>query len=143
MSVFNDFISEANLRNPPLLNAKFTWSNMRDAAIGQISLLCNIGGILKWGPEPFRVENMWLKNPSFKENFTGWWETDLGPSWERFKFMNKLRGVKTNIKMWSKEVFGDVLMEKKSVEMKIKEQDNMDEREGLNTELKRERESQK
>ncbi|KAK9929537.1 hypothetical protein M0R45_026633 [Rubus argutus] len=45
MSVFNDFISEANLRNPPLLNAKFTWSNMRDAAIGQISLLCNIGGM--------------------------------------------------------------------------------------------------
>lgn len=170
MSVFNDFISEANLCDPPLLNAKFTWSNMRDAAVWrrldrflfsadweecfpnvrQCALTrvtsdhCPIElntNSLKWGPGPFRVENMWLKHPSFKENFTGWWETDSGPGWEGFKFMNKLRGVKTKLKVWSKEVFGDVLMEKKSVEMKIKELDNKDEREGLNAELKRERES--
>ncbi|KAK9927793.1 hypothetical protein M0R45_024959 [Rubus argutus] len=170
MSVFNDFINEANLCDPPLLNAKFTWSNMRDAAVWrrldrflfsadweecfpnvrQCALTrvtsdhCPIElntNSLKWGPGPFRVENMWLKHPSFKENFTGWWETDSGPGWEGFKFMNKLRGVKTKLKVWSKEVFGDVLMEKKSVEMKIKELDNKDEREGLNAELKRERES--
>ncbi|KAK9912802.1 hypothetical protein M0R45_036643 [Rubus argutus] len=53
---------------------------------------------LKWGPGPFRVENMWLKHPSFKENFTRWWETDSGPGWEGFKFMNKLRGVKPSLR---------------------------------------------
>ncbi|KAK9941488.1 hypothetical protein M0R45_018082 [Rubus argutus] len=168
MNIFNDFITEANLRDLPLLNPKFTWSNMRDEAVwrrldrflfssewedcfpnARQSTLSRVTSdhcpielntnSLKWGPGPFRVENMWLKHPSFKQNFREWWETDSGPGWEGFKFMNKLRWVKSNLKVWSKDVFGEVLKEKKSVEMEIKELDNIDEREGLNAELKRER----
>ncbi|RVW28235.1 hypothetical protein CK203_083666 [Vitis vinifera] len=36
----------------------------------------------KWGPTPFRFENMWLQHPSFKENFRNWWRGFQGNGWE-------------------------------------------------------------
>ncbi|KAK9930653.1 hypothetical protein M0R45_027684 [Rubus argutus] len=40
--------------------------------------------IVKWGPAPFRFENMWLEHPSFKENFKIWWEEEIFQGWEGF-----------------------------------------------------------
>ncbi|RVX15151.1 Transposon TX1 uncharacterized 149 kDa protein [Vitis vinifera] len=36
----------------------------------------------KWGPTPFRFENMWLQHPSFKECFSSWWREFEGNDWE-------------------------------------------------------------
>ncbi|RVW54471.1 Transposon TX1 uncharacterized 149 kDa protein [Vitis vinifera] len=36
----------------------------------------------KWGPTPFRFENMWLQHPSFKECFSSWWREFEGNGWE-------------------------------------------------------------
>ncbi|RVX20266.1 Transposon TX1 uncharacterized 149 kDa protein [Vitis vinifera] len=36
----------------------------------------------KWGPTPFRFENMWLQHPSFKECFSIWWREFEGNGWE-------------------------------------------------------------
>ncbi|RVW97165.1 hypothetical protein CK203_030004 [Vitis vinifera] len=44
----------------------------------------------KWGPTPFRFENMWLQHHSFKECFSSWWREFEGNGWEGHKFMRKL-----------------------------------------------------
>lgn len=98
MKEFCEFIRETNLCDPPLQNAEYTWSNLsenvvwcrldrflysvewenvfpnvRQSALNRITsdhcpvLLDTIS--LKWGPSPFRFENMWLEHPTFKENF--------------------------------------------------------------------------
>ncbi|KAL6326022.1 hypothetical protein AAG906_038514 [Vitis piasezkii] len=41
----------------------------------------------KWGPTPFRFENMWLQHPSFKDCFSSWWRGFQGNGWEGHKFM--------------------------------------------------------
>ena len=56
----------------------------------------------KWGPTPFRFENMWLQHPSFKENFRNWWRGFQGNGWEGHKFMRRLQFVKANLKEWKR-----------------------------------------
>ena len=96
MKDFDGFIRECKLFNPPLRNAPFTWSNIQESFVYKrldrflysnewehlfpqslqevlprwtsdhwpIVLDTNP---FKWGPIPFRFENMWLQHPSFKE----------------------------------------------------------------------------
>ena len=88
---FNNFITDTNLCDPVLQNAEFTWSNNRENAIWcrldrflfstgwedvfsdarQLALsrvtsdhcpvLLDTNNV-KWGPAPFRFENMWLEH---------------------------------------------------------------------------------
>ncbi|RVW89836.1 LINE-1 retrotransposable element ORF2 protein [Vitis vinifera] len=62
----------------------------------------------KWGPTPFRFENMWLQHSSFKENFGRWWREFQGNGWEGHKFMRKLQFVKAKLKEWNKTSFGEL-----------------------------------
>ncbi|KAK9930652.1 hypothetical protein M0R45_027684 [Rubus argutus] len=110
---FNNFIRDTNLCDPALQNAEFTWFNNREIVIWcrldrflfstgwedvfsdarQLALTrvtsdhCPVlldTNIVKWGPAPFRFENMWLEHPSFKENFKIWWEEEIFQGWEGF-----------------------------------------------------------
>ncbi|RVW49919.1 Transposon TX1 uncharacterized 149 kDa protein [Vitis vinifera] len=69
----------------------------------------------KWGPTPFRFENMWLQHPSFKENFRNWWRGFQGNGWEGHKFMRRLQFVKAKLKEWNKVSFGELNEKKKSI----------------------------
>ncbi|RVW26858.1 hypothetical protein CK203_103936 [Vitis vinifera] len=69
----------------------------------------------KWGPPPFRFENMWLQHPSFKECFSSWWREFEGNGWEGHKFMRKLQFVKAKLKDWNKNTFGMLKERKKSI----------------------------
>lgn len=68
---------------------------------------------LKWGPCPFRFENMWLDHPSFKANLLVWWNERVQGRWEGYRFMEKLKSLKGKLKGWNREVFGDMRLEKK------------------------------
>ncbi|KAK9922241.1 hypothetical protein M0R45_030715 [Rubus argutus] len=169
MKEFCEFIRETNLCDPPLQNAEYTWSNLREnvvwcrldqflysvewenifpnvrqSALNRITsdhcpiLLDTIG--FKWGPCPFRFENMWLEHPSFKENFRIWWGEINSQGWMGFKFMRKLKGLKDRIKVWSKEIFGYIGKEKKEIETNIKSLVDEDMIGGLSVEKLRERE---
>jgi hypothetical protein len=160
MIEFNNFITDTNLCDPALQNAEFTWSNnrenviwcrldrfsfstgweddfpeIRQLALTRVTsdhcpvLLDTIN--VKWGPSPFRFENLWLEHPSFKENFKKWWGEESVYGWEGFKFMRKLRGVKEKIKVWSKETYGNAGSEKKDLEELIKQLDVEDISDGL------------
>ncbi|VVA41200.1 PREDICTED: RNA-directed DNA polymerase, partial [Prunus dulcis] len=139
MKTFNDFIDDTNLRDPNLLNASFTWSNFRENAVCRrldrflfseewedsfphvkhtalarvTSDHCPImldTSILKWGPGPFRFENI------------------------------RLRTIKQKIKVWNKEVFGDLVSAKKEAEARIAALDLMEGQGGLDNTLRKERE---
>ena len=77
----------------------------------------------KWGPTPFRFENMWLSHKDFVENFKKWWEESEVRGWEGFKFMKKLEQVKQKLKAWNTEVFGDVRIIKGQILKRIQEID--------------------
>ena len=112
----------------------FTWSNMQVASICKRldrflfsfewflskssrrlprwtldhSPICLETNPLKWGPTPFRFENMWLLHPEFKEKFRDWWQECTVEGWEGHKFMKKLKFVKSKLKDWNKVAFGDL-----------------------------------
>ncbi|RVW92465.1 Transposon TX1 uncharacterized 149 kDa protein [Vitis vinifera] len=111
MKDLDDFIRENKLIDPPLRSASFTWSNMQEHPVCK-RLDCflysneweqlfpqSLQEVLprwtsdhwpivletnpfKWGPTPFRFENMWLQHPSFKESFGSWWRESQGDGWE-------------------------------------------------------------
>ncbi|RVW70180.1 hypothetical protein CK203_057138 [Vitis vinifera] len=145
MKDFDSFIRECELLDPPLRNASFTWSNMQESPVCKRLdhfLYSNEWGHLfpqglqevllprrtsdhwpivldtnpfKWGPTPFRFENMWLQHPSFKENFRNWWRGFQGNGWEGHKFMRRLQFVKANLKEWNKVSFGELNERKKNI----------------------------
>ncbi|KAL6288610.1 hypothetical protein ACE6H2_006120 [Prunus campanulata] len=170
MKEFNEFIQDTGLRDPNLLNASFTWSNLRENAVCRrldrflvsnswddsfpharhkalprtTSDHCPIELDtikLKWGPMPFRFENMWLSHPECKKLIKQWWTTDQQTGWEGYKFMSKLKSLKGRLKVWSKEEFGDVDLAKREAEARIQVLDQMEGCEGLSVPLRSEREN--
>lgn len=108
MRCFAALIDELELIDPPLLNAKFTWSNFRDEPIcckldrflflrGWLELFPHVRqtalpritsdhfSILlvttnsTWGPSPFIFENAWLDHGSFMGALDSWWGRAIGP----------------------------------------------------------------
>ena len=127
MRDFNGFIKDCELVYPPLQNAPFTWSNMQESPMckrlerilysnewehffphslqevfprwtSDHGLMVLDTNPFKWGPTPFRFENMWLQHPSFKDCFSSWWRGFQGNGWEGHKFMRKLQYVKAKLK---------------------------------------------
>ena len=103
MRDFDGFIRESELHDSPLRNASFTWSNMQESPVckrldrflysneWELSFPQSLQEVLprwtsdhwpivldtnpfKWGPTPFRFENMWLQHHNFKESFSSWGE---------------------------------------------------------------------
>ena len=104
MRRFDEFIKEAELRDIPLVNGKFTWLNFREVAaksrIDRFLFSNGWEGMLKevrqeiglrvcldhfplildtapvsWGSTPFRFENMWLGHPTFRQECEMWWRS--------------------------------------------------------------------
>lgn len=95
MNELDSLIRDLELRDPPLLNGLFTWSNFRETPVCSRldrfmfsqqweEILPNYRQLLgpritsdhfpvlfdtgptKWGRMPFRFENIWLSHPSFR-----------------------------------------------------------------------------
>ncbi|RVX07687.1 hypothetical protein CK203_021949 [Vitis vinifera] len=120
MRCFDEFIRESGLLDPPLRNAAFTWSNMQFSRglprwTSDHSPICLETNPLKWGPTPFRFENMWLLHPEFKEKFRDWWQECTVEGWEGHKFMRKLKFIKSKLKEWNIVAFGDLRERKKHI----------------------------
>ena len=64
------------------------------------------GGGLRRGPSPFKFENMWLKAEGFKDLIEGWWQGIVVRGRPSYRLAAKLKGLKQNLKIWNKEVFG-------------------------------------
>ena len=89
----------------------------------------------KWGPTPFRFENMWLLHPEFKERFRGWWQECQEIGWEGHRFMRKLQFIKAKLKAWNRDVFGDLKEEKNNILLDISRIDSVEQEGNLTHDL--------
>ncbi|RVX09324.1 LINE-1 retrotransposable element ORF2 protein [Vitis vinifera] len=103
------------------------------------SPICLETNPLKWGPTPFRFENMWLLHPEFKEKFRVWWQECTGEGWEGHKFMRKLKFVKSKLKEWNIMTFGDLKERKKLILTDLSRIDLIEQEGNLNSDLVLER----
>ncbi|RVW99862.1 Transposon TX1 uncharacterized 149 kDa protein [Vitis vinifera] len=103
------------------------------------SPICLETNPLKWGPTPFRFENMWLLHPEFKEKFRVWWQECTGEGWEGHKFMRKLKFVKSKLKEWNIMAFGDLKERKKLILTDLSRIDLIGQEGNLNLDLVLER----
>ncbi|RVW55567.1 Transposon TX1 uncharacterized 149 kDa protein [Vitis vinifera] len=72
------------------------------------------GGGMSWGPSPFRFENMWLKVDGFKELLREWWQEGERVGRASFRMAAKMKEMKEKIKVWNRDVFGRVEVNKSS-----------------------------
>ena len=66
------------------------------------------------GPSPFRFENMWLKEEGFKDLLRNWWMSFQFRGSFSFTLSEKLKALKACLKIWNREVFGNVTARKES-----------------------------
>lgn len=71
---------------------------------------------------PFRFENIWLSHPDFISNIEKWWSEDLQIQGTKMFLLHKrLKHIKLRLKEWNKKEFGNIFVDKKSVEIKLQE----------------------
>ncbi|KAK1400743.1 hypothetical protein POM88_000348 [Heracleum sosnowskyi] len=150
MREFNKWIEDSNLVEVPLENANFTWigpngkRSRLDRAFAN-SVWPNLAdwnlkvlprknsdhrGILlrarkqNWGPKPFRVFNVWLRNPSLKKEIEKFFSEPASLS--NLNFHQILRNVKHLIKAWNLSVNGNIFHKISELEEKVAklEEDN-------------------
>ncbi|KAL6312517.1 hypothetical protein AAG906_033379 [Vitis piasezkii] len=49
---------------------------------------------------------MWLKAEGFKDLIEGWWQGIVVRGRPSYRLAAKMKGLKQNLKIWNKEVFG-------------------------------------
>ena len=93
-----------------------------------------------WGPKPFRCLDVWRRDSRFKEFVSSCWSSYEVVGSGLFIFKEKLKKLKVDLKVWNKEVFGDVNLASKEVQKMIDVLDARDDDRGL---IESEREERK
>ena len=86
-----------------------------------------MGGGLRKGPTPFRFENMWFKVDDFKVLLRGWWQGIEVRGRGSFRLASKLKELKQKIKVWNREVFGRLEVNKNSALQQVEYWDGVKE----------------
>ena len=164
MCEFFDFISEKGLIDLPLEGETFTWSNSREveskARLDRFLFFANWedkfptvcqskmsrllsdhflivlegGSFQPRGRRPFRFENIWLKDEGFVDKVRCWWEYYHFQGTSSFDLAKKLKMLKTNLKKWKVEVFGNVEEQGKQLWKDLVDLENIEESHGLTAE---------
>ena len=95
------------------------------------SILLEGGRCIVKGPSPFRFKNMWLKEEGFRTLVEEWWRSYEVRGTESFVLTEKLKALKTKLKIWNKTSFGNLKVEKKEALKKVKAWDALEERNPL------------
>ncbi|KAK1380090.1 hypothetical protein POM88_026834 [Heracleum sosnowskyi] len=126
---FNNWIEDSNLVKIPLESANFTW--IADWTLKVLPRKnSNHRGILlrarhqNWGPKPFRVFNVWLRNPSLNKEIEDYFSESA--SLPNLHLQQKLRNVKHVIKTWNLSMNGNIFHRISELENKVAklEEDN-------------------
>ncbi|MCH94158.1 LINE-1 reverse transcriptase like, partial [Trifolium medium] len=162
MAEFDRFLEDLELVDLPLIGRRFTWFHPNGIAMSRLDrvLLSNEWlfkwgnpivrvlprevsdhcplvvryGNLDWGPKPFRFNNFWLQNKSFKELVVRTWEGQTFSGWMGFVLKDRLKGLKVCIKEWSAGVLGKPEEKKRQLVDKILELDIRSESSGISCE---------
>ncbi|KAL8544625.1 hypothetical protein ACS0TY_005015 [Phlomoides rotata] len=136
MAKFDELISQCNLVDMPLSGRTFTWYRPDGTCKSKLDrILVNSEWIARWsnqalkglsrtlsdhcpiyiasarknwGPRPFRFINVWVKHPKFKDFFESKWSSYQVHGWTAFRLKEKLKCLRNDLKVWNKEVFGEI-----------------------------------
>ncbi|KAL8463489.1 hypothetical protein ACS0TY_034222 [Phlomoides rotata] len=123
---FEEFITQSNLTEIPLVGWAYTWYRLDGTCkskIGRIFVnnewlkkwpdqylkglcrsfsdhipLCLQSNTKDWGPRPFRFINSWLLHPQFKEFFRAKWERYSIEAWAGFRLKEKLKLLRNDLR---------------------------------------------
>ena len=63
--------------------------------------------------KPFRFEQFWMANPNVEDKMKTWWdEMHSNQSPNMWSFQQNLKALKSKIKKWNKEEFGNIFLGK-------------------------------
>lgn len=164
MRDFLEFFNNMELVDLPMLGRKFTWTNFQNHAIHSrldrflvahlwlekfnavqwglprpISDHCPVMLIddsRDWGPRPFRFMDMWLSHPGCLKLAQETWNNHQVMGWAGFSITQKLRAVKEKLKVWNKEVFGNVNLALQNTELTLHQLDVLAEERQLDSKEK-------
>ena len=134
MNFFNTLLFDVELLDLDPLGRRFTWYHSNGSSMSRIDRAlvseewnscwgitslwvlprsisdhCPLvirSGDLDWGPKPFRFNNYWLENRKFKKVVEEAWRSYKGEGWMRVILKNKLKKLKEDLRVWSKEEYG-------------------------------------
>ena len=169
MREFNEFIEKAELMDIPMVGRKFTWYKPNGYAKSRIDrvlvskewmeewpnskqfvlsrsvsdhcALVIIDSCPDWEPRPLRSLDVWQKDSRFKDFVRCKWLSYEVHGRGLFVFKEKLKKLKFDLKVWNREVFGDVNQIGEILNKKIEELDARDDVEDLDEEGRVERRS--
>lgn len=136
ISKFNEFIELNNLIELPLGGRVFTWyrkdgtckskldrflvneewvnkwPNQAVKSIGRtFSDHCAIfteSTVKDWGPRPFKFINSWIHHSDFPAFINSKWNNYSVDGWAGFRLKEKLKLLKADLKVWNRDVFGNI-----------------------------------
>ncbi|KAL7202408.1 hypothetical protein ACSBR1_033976 [Camellia fascicularis] len=141
IQAFSSLIDDLALVDLPLQGGAYTWSGggvmscldkflvkgeweEHFSQMTQIRLSCPVSDHwpvlldsrgIRSRPVPFRFENMWLQSKGFKERVKGWCVNYSVSGLPSCRLAQKLKLLKTDLKMWNREVFGRLEVQKVNV----------------------------
>lgn len=138
---FNEFIEGMEMLDIPLIGRRFTWVRPNGSQMSRLDIILvspswfdKWSGFVQevlqrdisdhcplllrisyqnWGPKPFRFLNCWFDDKRFRGFVEKTWHETKIEGRGAFVLMEKLKVMKTNLKKWNLEVFGDVNRKKK------------------------------
>jgi len=166
---FNNFIEKAELVDIPMTGRKLTWYKPNGLVKSRIDRVlmskewvevwphckqhvlsrsvsdhCAIivkSEIIDWFPKPFRSLNVWQSDNRFKEFLKESWLKYEVQGGGIYIFKEKLKKLKADLKVWNREVFGDVIKEGDGLIKRIRELDARNDDMDLNEQEMEERKS--
>ncbi|KAK8595382.1 hypothetical protein V6N13_016755 [Hibiscus sabdariffa] len=135
MVVFLDFVEVARLLDLPASGCKYTWHGSESKAsrldrflvsvpwiekfvdlvqhnlppsISDHSLVRLSSGVTDWGPRPFHFLNCWLEMSAHVRLMGAEWRRISEEAHSPVSFMDKLRSLKSFLKVWNRVSFGSV-----------------------------------
>jgi len=72
--------------------------------------------------KPFRFENLWLTHLEFPELSHTWWaNAEILHGTKMYRFQQRLKHFKQQLRYWNKNVIGNIFQEKKALEQQLEE----------------------
>ncbi|KAH9302372.1 hypothetical protein KI387_013955, partial [Taxus chinensis] len=68
----------------------------------------------------FKFEKMWFEHEDIMDRIKEWWVWE-GTGTSQFRLLQKLKNVKQKVRIWNKEVFGNIFEKKKELKQQLEE----------------------